>query len=145
MEENTFMLEGMMNIVQAKQLCDMMDTRIAKAIKDNETKKSEERINHLVDNLYAFANRKAPVNAEKETNNDGMSLSQYETLVKTRKEEKVVNENKALQFEELEKAVKPMIDFLNKYYDPMTTAIITEDRIDIVRNEMGMSLVRRDD
>jgi len=145
MEENTFMLEGMMNIVQAKQLCDMMDTRIAKAIKDNETKKSEERINHLVDNLYAFANRKAPVNAEKETNNDGMSLSQYETLVKTRKEEKFVNENKALQSEELEKAVKPMIDFLNKYYDPMTTAIITEDRIDIVRNEMGMSLVRRDD
>jgi len=52
--------------------------------------------------------------------------------------------NKDTKFEELEKAVKPMIEFLNKYYNPMTTAIITEGRVDIVSNEMGMPLKVRD-
>lgn len=48
------------------------------------------------------------------------------------------------RFEELEKASKPLIDFLNKYYDPMTVAIVTEGRVDILRNEMGMPLEVRD-
>lgn len=48
------------------------------------------------------------------------------------------------KFKELKQASKPLIDFLNKYYDPMTTAIVTEGRVDIVRNEMGMPLEVRD-
>ena len=53
-----------------------------------------------------------------------------------------MNEN--TKFEELEKAVKPLIEFLNKYYNPMTSAIVTEGRVDIVSNEMGMNLEVRD-
>jgi len=48
------------------------------------------------------------------------------------------------KFEELKEASKLLIDFLNKYYDPMTSAIVTEGRVDIVRNEMGMPLEIRD-
>jgi len=47
-------------------------------------------------------------------------------------------------FYALEKASKPLIDYLNKYYNPMTTAIVTEGRVDIVSNEMGMPLKVRD-
>lgn len=48
------------------------------------------------------------------------------------------------KFSELKEAAKPLIEFLNKYYDPMTTAIITEGRIDILTNEMGIPLEVRD-
>jgi len=48
------------------------------------------------------------------------------------------------KFKELEEASKPLIDFLNKYYNPMTTAIVTEGRVDIVSNEMGVILEVRD-
>ena len=47
-------------------------------------------------------------------------------------------------FYALEKASKTLIDYLNKYYNPMTTAIVTEGRVDIVSNEMGMPLKVRD-
>ncbi|MBU3111980.1 KTSC domain-containing protein [Clostridium lacusfryxellense] len=47
-------------------------------------------------------------------------------------------------FYALEKASKPLIDYLNKYYNPMATAIVTEGRVDIVSNEMGMPLKVRD-
>lgn len=44
------------------------------------------------------------------------------------------------KFEELNQAVQPLIEFLNKYYNPMTSAIVTEGRVDIVVNDMGMPL-----
>lgn len=47
-------------------------------------------------------------------------------------------------FYALEKASKPLIDYLNKYYNPMATAIVTEGRVDIVSNVMGMPLKVRD-
>ena len=67
--------------------------------------------------------------------------------------EKWIEENKSLKeqhrkkdpkFIELEKAAQPLIDFLNKYYNPMATAIVTEGRIDILVNDMGMPLEVRD-
>jgi len=48
------------------------------------------------------------------------------------------------KFKELEEAVKPLIEFLNKYYSPMTTAIVTEGRVDILVNNMGMPLEVKD-
>jgi late competence protein required for DNA uptake (superfamily II DNA/RNA helicase) len=48
------------------------------------------------------------------------------------------------RFSELEEASKPLIGFLNKYYNPMVTAIVTEGRVDIVSNEMGILLKVRD-
>jgi hypothetical protein len=47
-------------------------------------------------------------------------------------------------FDTLEKAVKLLIDFLNENYDPMTIAIVTEGRVDIFRNEIGIPLEVRD-
>jgi len=49
-----------------------------------------------------------------------------------------------VKFSELKQASKPLIDFLNKYYNPMTIAIVTEGRVDILSNEMGMPLEVRD-
>jgi len=49
-----------------------------------------------------------------------------------------------VQFEELEQASKPLIDFLNKYYDPMCKAIVTDGHIEIVCCEMEMPLEIRD-
>lgn len=49
----------------------------------------------------------------------------------------VVSQN---SFYALEKASKPLIDYLRKYYNPMTTAIVTEGKVDILSNEMGMPL-----
>lgn len=48
------------------------------------------------------------------------------------------------RFEELEVAVKPLIDFLNKYYNPMCKAIVSEDHVEIVSNELGLPLKVRD-
>jgi len=48
------------------------------------------------------------------------------------------------KFDTLEKAVQPLIEFLNENYDPMTIAIVTEGRVDILRNEIGMPLKVRD-
>jgi hypothetical protein len=47
-------------------------------------------------------------------------------------------------FYALEKASKPLIEYLNKYYNAMTTAIITEGRVEILINDMGMTLEVRD-
>ena len=48
------------------------------------------------------------------------------------------------KFNELEQASKPLIDFLNKYYDPMTKAVVTEGHVEILSSEMGMPLEVRD-
>jgi len=48
------------------------------------------------------------------------------------------------RFAELEKAAKPMVDFLNKYYDPMTIAIVEEGRVEILVKTIGMPLEIRD-
>ena len=48
------------------------------------------------------------------------------------------------KFIELERASKPIIDFLNKYYDPMTIAIVTEGKVDIYQAKIGMPLEVRD-
>jgi hypothetical protein len=48
------------------------------------------------------------------------------------------------KFTTLEKAVQPLIDFLDKNYDPMTTVIISKDRVDVLRKDMGMPLEIKD-
>lgn len=48
------------------------------------------------------------------------------------------------EFELLKQAAKPMIDYLNKFYNPMTSAVITEGYVKIVAEEMGMPLEVRD-
>lgn len=47
-------------------------------------------------------------------------------------------------FQELVNAAMPMLDYLNRYYDPHATAIITEGRVTIVRDEIGAPLPIRD-
>lgn len=48
------------------------------------------------------------------------------------------------KFNELEEASKPLVDFLNKYYNPMTIAIVREGRVEILVNDMGLPLEVRD-
>ncbi|WP_291636655.1 hypothetical protein [Clostridium sp.] len=48
------------------------------------------------------------------------------------------------KFKELKEASKSLVEFLNKYYDPMTKAIVSEGHVEIVRNEMGTPLKVRD-
>jgi len=48
------------------------------------------------------------------------------------------------KFNELEIAVQPLIEFMNKYYDPMSYAVLTEGRCEILRNDMGIALKVRD-
>ena len=47
-------------------------------------------------------------------------------------------------FQELADAATPMLEYLNKYYDSHTTAIITEGRVTIVRDEVSVPLPIRD-
>jgi len=44
------------------------------------------------------------------------------------------------EFELLKQAAQPMINYLNKFYDPMTFAVITEGYVKIVVEEMGVPL-----
>ena len=48
------------------------------------------------------------------------------------------------KFKELETATKPLLDFLNKYYDPMVMAVVTLSRVEILTGEMGMPLEVKD-
>jgi hypothetical protein len=46
--------------------------------------------------------------------------------------------------EELQKASLPLLEFLNKHYDPHCSEIVTEGRVEIVSGEMSVSLPVRD-
>jgi hypothetical protein len=48
------------------------------------------------------------------------------------------------KFEEFNEACLPVLEFLNKYYDPHSYAVITEGRAEIVRGEIGIPLPIRD-
>lgn len=48
------------------------------------------------------------------------------------------------KFEELEAAAEPVIEFLNKYFDPHTAVIITEGKATVVRDEMSIPFPVRD-
>lgn len=45
---------------------------------------------------------------------------------------------------ELQEAAKPLLEILNRDYDPMCTAIVTEGFVRIVRSEIGATLPIRD-
>lgn len=49
-----------------------------------------------------------------------------------------------IKSEELRKASLPLLEFLNKYYDPHCSAIVTEGRVEIVSSEMLVGLPVRD-
>ena len=55
-----------------------------------------------------------------------------------------MNEKQIEIFKELEEVSRPMIEFLNKHYNPMTTAIITEGKVQIVSTEIAMPLEIKD-
>lgn len=48
------------------------------------------------------------------------------------------------KFNTLKDAAQPIVDFLNKNYDPHTIVVVREGRVDILREEMGMPLEVRD-
>jgi len=114
MEENTFMLEGMMNIVQAKQLCDIMDTRIDKAIKDNEIKKSEERINHLIDSLYAFRDKMIDNEVKTEIPEDKDKKEYLKGLRKAKDIVETEIECEAIDGEFVIRGLRTALRFINK-------------------------------
>lgn len=47
-------------------------------------------------------------------------------------------------FQELADAATPMLEYLNKYYDPHATAVVSEGRVTIVRDEISAPLPVRD-
>lgn len=49
-----------------------------------------------------------------------------------------------IKFKELEEAALPLLEFLNKYYNPHCYAIVTEGRVEIVSGEMSAPLPIRD-
>lgn len=48
------------------------------------------------------------------------------------------------KFDELKEASKPLLEFLHKYYDPMTSITITEGYIKVQVTDMSMPLEIRD-
>lgn len=48
------------------------------------------------------------------------------------------------KFIELQQAAKPLLDFLNKHYDPHAYAVVNEGRVEILRGEMSSPLPVRD-
>lgn len=48
------------------------------------------------------------------------------------------------KFNSLEVASRPLVDFLNKYYNPMTIAVVREGRVEILVSDIGMPLEVRD-
>lgn len=48
-----------------------------------------------------------------------------------------MEENKKEQFEEFEKIVTPVSEFIKKHYDMHTTAIVTDSNAKIVRDDIG--------
>lgn len=53
-------------------------------------------------------------------------------------------EEREESFRELTEAAMPMLEYLNKNFDPHTTAVITEGRVTIVRDEVSVPLPVRD-
>jgi len=49
-----------------------------------------------------------------------------------------------IRSEELQKASLPLLEFLNKYYNPHTYAVVTEGSVEIVCGEMSAGLPVRD-
>lgn len=49
-----------------------------------------------------------------------------------------------IKFDELRIAAQPLLEFLNKYYNPHCYAVVTEGRVDIFSGEMGIPLPVRD-
>lgn len=56
---------------------------------------------------------------------------------------KKISEIKQLQ-NELMTAAMPLLEFLNRYYDPHAYAIVTEGRVEVVRGEVSAMLPVRD-
>lgn len=56
---------------------------------------------------------------------------------------KAAAENKQL-CDELVAAATPLLEFLNRHYDPHAYAIVTEGRVEIVRGEIAALLPVRD-
>ena len=56
---------------------------------------------------------------------------------------KAAKENKR-PYDELTKAAMPLLEFLNRHYDPHAYAIVTEGRVEIVRGEVSALLPARD-
>lgn len=52
--------------------------------------------------------------------------------------------NYTKKHDELEQAAMPLLEFLNKYYNPHTYAIVTEGSVEIVVGDMGAPLPVRD-
>ena len=48
------------------------------------------------------------------------------------------------EFQELTEAAMPMLEYLNKHYDPHASAVITEGRVTIVSDEINCPLPARD-
>lgn len=47
-------------------------------------------------------------------------------------------------FQEITEAAMPMLEYLNKHYDPHASAVITEGRVIIIRDEISCPLPVRD-
>jgi hypothetical protein len=56
----------------------------------------------------------------------------------------VQKEEQERKFEELRVASQPLIDFMRKYYDPMTYAIVTEGHTQILSSVLGTPLLVED-
>lgn len=48
------------------------------------------------------------------------------------------------RFDELKKAAGPLVRFLQRYYDPMTVAVVDISHAEIYRADMGMPLSAAD-
>lgn len=46
--------------------------------------------------------------------------------------------------QELTEAAMPLLDFLNRYYNPHAYAVVTEGRVEIVEGSMSAALPVRD-
>lgn len=53
-------------------------------------------------------------------------------------------ENQIKKVEELKKVALPLMEFLNKYYDPHTYAVVNEGKVEIVCGQMTANLPIRD-
>ena len=53
-------------------------------------------------------------------------------------------EERERSFLELKEAAMSMLEYLNEHFDPHTTAVITEGRVTVVRDEIGVPLPVRD-
>lgn len=54
------------------------------------------------------------------------------------------NEEMQKDFQEITEAAMPMLEYLNKHYAPHVSAVITEGRVTIIRDEISCPLPVRD-